>query len=365
MPLSLSTEMLVVAALLWVGLLFAVAVWGERRISTEGVPWPLVYALSLAVHCTAWTFYGTVTQAARSGWVIPPTFLGIIGLFLIGWRFMARLVDLAKAHRSTSIADLIATRFGKSSMLAALITAVALLGTVPYIALQLKAVAMSFSLLTRAGSETPVPAWQDVALYVALAMAVFAMLFGTRRASASEHNPGLVLAIAFEAVFKLMAMLVVGGLVIWLFADVDVAQPVTGRLPDAPGMAAFATFTLLGALAMFTLPHQFQIGVVECRDAGHVRQARWLFPLFLVLISLPVLPLAQIGMSHFTGRDVPSDMYILALPLDAGREGLALLAFLGGLSAATGMVIMAWNVVMTIRAEPAPAKATAAAPETA
>lgn len=341
MPLSLSTEMLVVAALLWVGLLFAVAVWGERRISPEGVPWPLVYALSLAVHCTAWTFYGTVTQAARSGWIIPPTFLGIILLFVVGWRFMARLVVLAKEHRSTSIADLIATRFGKSSMLAALITAVALLGIVPYIALQLKAVAMSFSLLTRAESSDPVPAWQDVALYVAVAMAVFAMLFGTRRASASEHNPGLVLAIAFEAVFKLMAMLVVGGLVIVLFAGVEWSAPSLARTQDAPGLAAFATFTLLGALAMFTLPHQFQIGVVECREPGHVRQARWLFPLFLVLIALPVLPLARIGMAHFSGRGVPTDLYILALPLDAGQEGLALLAFLGGLSAATGMVIMA------------------------
>lgn len=336
----LSSATVLLAALLWLGLLFAAGVYGERRPQAFATRWRHVYALSLAVHCTSWTFYGTVTQAARHGWALPPTFAGAILLYALAAAVMVKLVRLARETNATSIADLIATRLGKDAWLAATVTLVAALGLVPYIALQLKAMAMSFAMLTAEDVAAPVavgaPPLRDIALYVALAMAVFAMLFGTRRVSVAEHNRGLVLAMAFESLLKLAAMLALGAFV-WLGLDAPTARA-TAPMPSSPG--GFAPLMLLGAFAMFILPHQFHIAVVECRDERDVRTARWLFPLYLVLIALPVLPLARAGEALFAGTGVPSDLYVLALPLSQGQEALGLFAFLGGLSAATGMVVV-------------------------
>jgi signal transduction histidine kinase/Na+/proline symporter len=331
----LSAPLIILAGLLWLGLLFGAAVWGERRPGLFANRWGAIYSLSLAVYCTSWTFYGTVTQAARSGWPLPPTFVGTILLYAFGFGLLMRLVKMAREYNSSSIADLIATRLSKNSWLAAAITLVALLGLIPYLALQLKAVAMSYGLLTR-GTEPSTAPWEDSALYVALAMALFAMLFGTRRASAAEHNRGLVLAMAVESLLKLGAMLALGAFV--LFGPYAGAPPI---VPQPNGTEGFPALIVLGVLAMVTLPHQFHVGVVECRDERHLRTARWLFPLYMVLIALPILPLARAGQAHLAPLGVPPDLYVLALPLAQGQGGLALLAFLGGLSAATGMVILA------------------------
>ncbi len=251
---------------------------------------------------------------------------------------MIRLVRLARESNATSLADLIATRLGKDAWLAATVTLVAVLGLIPYIALQLQAITMSFATLTgsidAAGDDAP-SVWRDGALYVALAMALFAILFGTRRASAAEHNRGLVLAMAFESLFKLLAMLVLGAFVWFGLHDV----PEVARTLPAQPSGGFMPLVILGALAMFLMPHQFHVGVVECRDEGDVRTARWQFPLYLLLIALPTLSLARAG-AALLGDRVPSDMYALALPLAQGNQGVALLVFLGGLSAATGMVIV-------------------------
>lgn len=334
----LSASTVIIAGLIWVLMLFGVALYGERRAERFARIWPWIYALSLAVYCTAWTFYGTVTQAARWNTPIPPTFIGTILLFLFAMPFLRRLAALAQAQNSASLADLIASRFGKDSRLAALITAVAVLGMVPYVALQLKAVAMSYAMLT--GGTAHVPAWQDAAFWIALVMALFAMLFGTRRAAATEHNRGLVLAVAFESLIKLAAMLAVGAYAIFGMHDglaelASRVQPQPGASPDS----AYLALVALGALAMFTLPHQFHLGVVELRDRDHLRTARWLFPVYLLLIAAPILPLAWAGQVAF-GTTVPSDLYVLALPLSEGQHALALLTFLGGVSAATGMVIL-------------------------
>lgn len=329
----MSEALLLGAGLLWLGLLFGAAVLGERRPALFERHWSWIYGLSLAVYCTSWTFYGTVTQAARSGWWLPPTFIGTMLLYALGIGVLVKLVRLAQAHRATSLADFIATRLGKSSALAAVVTLVAVLGVLPYIALQLKAVAMSFSLLTR-GSALEAPAWQDSALYVALAMGLFAILFGARSASATEHNRGLVLAMAVESLLKLAAMLMLG---VYVSTHFDISTPPT-PVPD--GASGFPALIALGVLAMFTLPHQFHVGVVECRDQQHLRSARWLFPLYMLLIALPVLPIAAAGSAMLAPLGVPSDLYVLALPLSGGDSGMALLAFLGGLSAATGMVIL-------------------------
>src|SRR5690606_22343412 len=201
----LNLSVVALASLAWLALMFGAALFAERRPALWARHWRHIYALSLAVHCTSWTFYGTVTQAARYGWPLPPTFLGAIVFYVLAFGFMVRLVRLAGESNATSIADLIATRLGKDPWLAAVVTPVAALGLVPYIALQLKAVTMSFGTLTGGSMTGEVAAWQDGALYVALAMAVFAIAFGTRRASAAEHNRGLVLAMAFESLFKLLA----------------------------------------------------------------------------------------------------------------------------------------------------------------
>ncbi len=329
------------AGLAWAVLLFGVAVLGERHADLFRRRAATVYALSLAVYCTSWTFYGTVAQAARWGWSVPPTFIGTIILFALGFPFLQRLAELARAQNSTSIADLIASRFGKSSSLAAWITGVAVLGMVPYIALQLKAVAMSYAMLTARTAEQAESAWQDVALWVAVLMAAFAMLFGTRRASATEHNRGLVLAMGFESLFKLAAMAAVGVYAVFVLNQGPtelIARAQT--LPPVMEGGGWLALVLLGALAMFTLPHQFHIGVVELADTRHLRTARWLFPLYLLLIAAPTLPLAWAGQLALGDR-VPADLYVLGLPLARESQALALFTFLGGLSAATGMVIMA------------------------
>ena len=330
-----TSSIVIAVGVVWLALLFGVAVYGERRPRVLERRWAIVYALSLAIHCTSWTFYGTVTQASRSGWWLPPTLVGAVALYVFGAALLVRLVKLAHEYNAGSLADLVAARLGRHSGLAALATAVMLLAIVPYIALQLKAVAMSYGVMVH-GQTLGTPAWQDSALYVALVMAAFAMLFGTRNASTVGHNRGLVLAVAFESAFKLVAMLVLGAVLLWHGVP-DTAVP-TEVARDSSG---FPALIVLGALAMFAMPHQFHAGVVECRDATHVRTARWLFPLYLVLISLPILPLARMGDALLGPAGVPSDLYVLALPLSQQREGLALFGFLGGLSAATGMVVVA------------------------
>ena len=329
----LSAALVIASSGAWLLLMFAVALLAERRPTLFAAHWRHVYALSLAVYCTSWTFFGTVTQVARYGWPVPPTFIGTLLLYALGAGVLVRMVRLSRALNATSLADLIASRLGKDPWLAATVTLVAALGLIPYIALQLRAVASGFELLVgRAGSGlTP---WPDSTFYVALAMALFAIAFGARHANAAEHNRGLVLAMAFDSLFKLGAMLALG-LFVWAHYRADIALlPAASTSPDG-----FLPLVLLGALAMFTLPHQFHVGVVECRDPRHVRTARWLFPLYLVLIALPLLPLARAGQAVL-GAAVPSDSYVLALPLSQGNPAMALLAFLGGLSAASGMVVV-------------------------
>jgi len=333
----LSLVTVALAGLAWLALMFGVALYGERRPTAFARHWRHIYTLSLAVHCTSWTFYGTVTQAARHGWPLPPTFVGAILFYALAIGVMMRLVRLARETNATSLADLIAARLGRDAWLAATVTLVTVLGLIPYIALQLKAVAMSFGMITSRAVEAGQGGsiWQDSALYVALAMALFAMLFGARRADASEHNRGLVLAMAAESVFKLGAMLALGVFVWFGLKGIPSAPPV----PVSAQEGGFIPLVILGGLAMFLLPHQFHVGVVECRDPADVRTARWLFPLYLLLIALPILPLARAG-TVLLGNSVPTDMYTLALPFAAGHEGVALFAFLGGLSAATGMVVV-------------------------
>jgi Na+/proline symporter/signal transduction histidine kinase len=342
---------LLLVSLAYVGGLFAVAWFGDRNTTypSRAVLRPVVYSLALAVYCSSWTFYGAVGSAARDGLSFLPIYLGPILLFVFGMPFFERLVRIAKRHNVTSIADLIASRFGKSSRIAAAITLVALTAAVPYVALQLRAVAMSIEVLTGAPAGGLGGTWfADSAFYVAVMLAVFAILFGTRGIDAAEHHPGLMLAIAVESLVKLLAFVAVG-----VFAMLSLGGPLeyvaaARSLPLQDEIfTGFVTQMLIAFTAIFCLPRQFQIGVVECTEPRDLTKARWMFPGYLALVSLLVVPIAALGLAT-AGPGVARDSFVLWLPLQAGHESLALVAYVGGFSAATGMVIVACVALATM-----------------
>src|SRR5882757_37611 len=349
----------IAVALAYIGLLFLVASYGDQarglsrgKESGGGSRMrPLIYPLSLAIYCTSWTFFGSVGSASRTGYEFLTIYIGpvlMIGLFS---PLLVRIVRLAKAQNSTSIADFIAARYGKGQAVAATVALIAIVGTIPYIALQLKAV--SSSLETILAHITPVaevtrPVLGDIALFVALSMATFAVLFGTRHIDATEHQDGLMLAIATESIVKLVAFVGVGVFVtFWmfdgplsLFARALERPDTAAVLTRDPVLGTFLAMTLLSLFAIVLLPRQFHVTVVENKNEDEVRRAAWLFPLYLVLINLFVVPIALAGMLKFTAGQVDSDMFVLALPLAAHSDLFTIAAFVGGLSAATAMVIV-------------------------
>jgi Na+/proline symporter/signal transduction histidine kinase len=350
---------IVLASFLYLGILFAIAWYADRRADTGRslIASPVVYALSLGVYCTTWTFYGSVGRAAASGIGFLPIYLGPTLLFALAGFVLHKMIRVAKANRITSIADFVASRYGKSQLLGGLVTVIAVIGVIPYIALQLKAVSNSFAILTSypeiimPATAGAVPLFQDSALYVAMILAAFTILFGTRHLDATERHEGMVAAIAVESVVKLAAFLAVGVFVIWgmhdgigdIFAQAAKVPEVARRLATADSPAAYGTWGTLIFLSLFAallLPRQFQIAVVENVDPSHLRRAVWMFPLYLFLINLFVLPVALAGLMHFQGATVDADTFVLTLPMAHQQEALALFVYIGGLSAATGMVIV-------------------------
>lgn len=346
-----SSWILLLVSIGYAALLFGVAWWGDRRPMYPDRPWlrPVVYSLALAVYCSSWTFYGAVGSAVRNGLGYLPIYLGPLLLLLFGWRIIERLALIARSENTVSIADFISSRYGRSRRLAALVTVIALIGVVPYLALQYKAVAMSLSVLSGDGGDSAHGFFSDPALYVALLMALFAALFGTRQVDATEHHHGMMLAISLESVVKLVAMIAVGVFAyLWLGDNAfRVTNSARTLFENAPPVG-FIAQTLLGFLALVCLPRQFHVAVVECSDVGDIRKARWLFGGYLVLFSLMVVPIAAAGASLFGGTSVADDSYVLALPLAEGRTALAIVAYVGGFSAATGMVIVASIALATM-----------------
>lgn len=339
---------LLFVALLYVGLLFGVAWMGDRRPLYPRQPRlrPYVYALALATYCTSWTFYGAVGTAARSGLAYLPIYLGPILLFIVGYGLMQRLVRVASRRNITSIADFIGARFGKSHGLAALVAVIAVVAVVPYLALQLKAVAMSYAVL--GGTAATTAPMGDTALWCALLLALFAILFGTRSIDASEHHHGLILAIALESLIKLLAFV---ALALYAYAHAPNLKAMLNLPRQHAGQIVqpvFITQALLAFCAMFCLPRQFQIGVVECEDADDLGCARWLIPAYMAVVSVAVLPMVAAGALLPSVRDGAPDAWVLNLPLAHGNQGMALLAYLGGLSASTGMVIVAAVALSTM-----------------
>jgi len=342
----------IAVALGYIGLLFLIASYGDRvrRLGREGRARLFIYPLSLAIYCTSWTFFGSVGSASRSGYEFLTIYIGPVLMIVLFAPVIARVVRLAKGQNITSIADFIAARYGKSQAVAATVALIAIIGTVPYIALQLKAV--SFSLETIIAHVMPDssarPVLSDMALFVAMSMAVFAVLFGTRHIDATEHQDGLMLAVAAESIVKLVAFLAVGIFVTFWMFDGPVALfslamqslPAASVLTREPAIDTLMATTLLSFVAILLLPRQFHVAVVENNDEREIKRARWMFPIYLVLINLFVVPIAIAGLLTFPAGNVDGDMFVLALPLHAGSSTFTILAFVGGLSAATAMVIV-------------------------
>lgn len=343
--------LLVAVSLLYIAVLFGIAWRGDRRAREHGASQrrPVIYSLALAIYCTSWSFYGAVGQAATGGWSFASIYVGPILTFLLFWPVLAKMIRVAKHQNVTSIADFIASRYGKTQSLAAFASLVALIGALPYIALQLKAVSTSFSVLTADGDPTHTPLFADTAFYVAVVMAAFAILFGTRHTDATEHHEGLIHAVAFESLVKLLAFLVLGAYVTWgmfgglgeLLAHADVQLELQRQLAQQNFGQSFWAQTLLAMLAVLCLPRQFHVAVVENTHRDDAAKARWLFPLYLLVFAFFILPLAAAGLTLFADSDIEPDTYVLALPMAAESTWLTLLTFIGGFSAATGMVIVA------------------------
>ncbi len=350
---------IIFVAVAYVSLLFAIASLGDRRAKRidPSRPRPVIYGLSLAIYCTSWTFFGSVGLASERYWEFLAIYLGPVLVFVFGFPLIRRIIRLAKSEKITSIADFLAARYGKSFAVACIATIIATLGTIPYIALQLKAVSDSVSLMVEHYNGEP-PSIDlfigDISLMVAMLLAVFAMLFGTRHADATEHQDGLVLAVAVESVVKLAAFLAVGIAVTFFFFDgpADLFRKASANSDVADAMnyrtslGTWLVMTTLSGFAILMLPRQFYVTIVESRGEQELRTASWLFPLYLVLINLFVIPIAFAGLSTVGGQ-TSSDLYVMSLPLLLGHDSLAIIAFIGGLSAATAMVIVA-SVALSI-----------------
>ena len=290
----------------------------------------LIYPLSLAIYCTSWTFFGSVGFATRTSTDFLAIYVGPILMIGLGAGVLRRVIQLAKAHNITSIADFIGARYGKSQAVAATVALIAIIGSVPYIALQLKAVASSLEvILSEDQAFSHIPILGDMALMVTLAMAAFAVLFGTRQTDATEHQHGLMLAVATESIIKLVAFLTAGIFVtFWMFSPHELIEramktPEAVRAIDySPSIGNFLTMTLLSLCAIMLLPRQFHVSVVENSSDAEVSRARWLFPLYLVAINVFVIPIALAGLVSFPFGAVDPDMYVLA-SADGGRRGTA------------------------------------------
>ena len=340
-------NLLVLSCLLYVAFLFAVAFVVERRAARGRLGWlrsPLVYTLSLSIYCTAWTFYGAVGYAARSGLEFLTIYFGPTLVFIGWWWLLRKLVRIGRQYHVTSIADLISSRYGKSNLLGVIVTLIAVIAATPYIALQLQSVVLSFGVFASAAPDGSRPLDPgQTAVWVAVGLAFFTILFGTRNLDAREQHHGIVTAIAVEAVVKLVALLAVGSFVVWgiaggvadVIAKIDAADLSAWQVE--PGRWTGLIF--LSAAAVITLPRMFQVMVVENEDEGHLARASWAFPLYLLAMSLFIVPIAVVGLERMPAGSNP-DMFVLTLPLAEGQGALAMLVFLGGFSSATSMVIV-------------------------
>ncbi|MFN3489688.1 MAG: ATP-binding protein [Emticicia sp.] len=334
----------------YLAFLFIVAYQAEQKSKNAKsiVSNPNIYALSLAVYCTAWTFYGSVGRASTDGLDFLAVYIGPTLVMFLAFPILLKIIRICKNQRLTSIADFISSRYGKNRSLGVLVTIICLLSGIPYIALQLKAISNSFGILTRSLLNSNILA--DHTFYIVILLIIFTILFGTRSVEATERHEGMVTAIAVESIIKLIAFFAIGIYVTyWLFdgfediynkAQLLQAAKKNFVLQKESGISMWFWHTLLATMAFMFLPRQFQVTVVENVDEKYINRAMWMFPLYMLLINIFVVPITLAGGIIFSGQSVNSDMYVLSIPLHFSNESLAILTYIGGFSAATGMIIV-------------------------
>ncbi len=357
---------ILLVSLCYLGILFGIAYYADKRADAGRsiISNPYIYTLSIAIYCTAWTFYGSVGRAASNGVGFLPIYIGPTIMAATWWLVLRKIIRIAKTYRITSIADFIASRYGKSAAVSGLVTIIAVVGIIPYISLQLKAISISFNVMNyypemELISSQGTSIWNDTAFAVTMIMAAFSILFGTRNIDATERHEGMIAAIAFESIIKLLSFTAAGIFITFfmfdgpthVFSSIDLNQPQPSltELEIMPGgYTNWFSLTFLAMMAILFLPRQFQVLVVENVNENHVRKAAWLFPLYLLVINIFVLPIAMAGNQIFSGGNIDPDIFVLALPLAKGMKTLALFIYIGGLSASTGMVIVAAITLSTM-----------------
>ncbi len=350
----ISTEVIILSTALYLALMFVIAHRVDSRDQGQFSRFrPLIYTLSLAVYCTSWTFYGAVGTAANAGWSFFTIYLGPIIVFVVFFPFLRKVIAIAKRHKTTSIADFLATRYGKSNSLAALVTLIAFVGTLPYIALQIKAISASYDMVTGSSSVLQTNFHYDTAFFLAIILALFSILFGARTIDVSQHHKGLIYAISFESLIKLFSFLAIA------YMAFDLIDNLSDRNPDVFSTRQLLwlpfeslefspkllTTLLLSAGAIFLLPRQFHVMAVEA--SGREEVSRWGLPLYLLLFSVAVIPITAAGLMVI-GSEHNADLYVLLVPMSQGNDVLSVFAYLGGFAAATGMVIVATLALSTM-----------------
>jgi Na+/proline symporter/nitrogen-specific signal transduction histidine kinase len=350
----LSRELIISVTFGYLILLFAIAWYTERKGSPlkKWANHPWVYALSLAVYCSAWTFYGSVGRAAENGLDFLAIYVGPCLVAPLWWLVMRKIIRISKAMNISSIADFISSRYGKSANLGALVTIFCLFGILPYISIQIKGISSSLDILQLTETSTTAgtfSVFNDSGFYLALGLALFTIFFGTRAIEATARHEGLVMAVVFESIFKLFAFLAIGIFVSFFLFDglTDIFAQAKAAdlshlfvLTGENGVSDWFWMGLLSMMAVMFLPRQFQMGIIENTSEKHLDTAMWLFPLYLVLINIFVLPIALSGLMIFPNQAILADTFVLAIPIKFGQEGLAVLGYLGGFAAATSMIIV-------------------------
>jgi PAS domain S-box-containing protein len=352
----ISTFQILIIAFFYICLLFFIAYYSDKHkpkyISSRRKA--LVYSFSLAVYCTSWTFYGAVGSASETGWGYLPIYLGPILLYTVGWSFIKRFVEVAHQQNATSISDFIAARYDRSQTIAAIVTIIAVVATIPYIALQLKAI--SLGILAFGGGQYSLGDQYNNAFYIAIILIIYSILFGTRNIEVKEHQYGMMNAIAFESIVKLIAFSAVGFFALYQIFDgpVDLYNTITttprfeNLFLSTIDYENFITQTVLAAGAIICLPRQFHVSVVEYHQPKDLKYARIIFPSYLILFSLFIIPIVVAGSQVLNSSDINADFYVLFLPISQNQGWLSVISFIGGLSAATAMVIVASVTLSTM-----------------
>ena len=341
--------------MLYLALLFFIAFWAEKRKSNFWANNPYVYSLSLAVYCTAWTYYGSIGVAANQGLEYLAIYIGPI-IIIPAWIVInSKIIRISRVNKISSIADFISLRYGNSRSFGAIISVVCILAIIPYIGLQIKAISDTFHLVTK--SENPNNIFTDTATYVVLLIAIFSSYYGTRYVDASEKRLGIISAVAVESFLKLIFFVILGIFVTYgIFNGFDDIYEKAKNLPEftqrnsfngLEGSFNWMLTSMLSMTAIFLLPRQFHTTIIENRKENHLKTAIWVFPLYLLIFNFFVFPIAWGGKILFLGQNVNPELFPILIPQKFGSILISVIVFLGGLSASISMIIIS-SVTLSI-----------------